>query len=295
MDRLRCSLLVLALASSLTGCPDDGTPMGEGTGTGSSGSSGSSPGSSTTSLTMTQTSTPSTSLEPSSSSTEDPDSGTTDAEVCIQGTWTGVFTYGFETTTFTPCEGEPRGSWWYEGPIDACGTALVTVTGTVCGPGNYGHLGGYSYQFGGSVEGDPCLPAQCDVASLECAPFPVLCDIAECSLDEQDCGGANKCVPASADGLPPWTETECVPVGREPLEVGQPCTIDPPNDDCESGAWCIPDAPGSGTGTCARLCSAENSCGMFGDCVGCNAALLVAFGVCAPESCMGEPGCPGEC
>ena len=288
------SLVVLSLASLLAGCPDDTTPTVEGTETGSSGGldSGSS---SASSLTMTSTTMPSSSSATGSSSTEDPDAGTSDGETCVQGTWTGVFTFEFETSAFTPCEGEPQTTWWYEGPADACGSTLITISGTVCGPGSYGHLGGYSYLLSGTVQGDPCLPAECDVGSLECGSFGELCEIAECSLDEQDCGGDRKCVPASADGIPPWIETECVPVARTPVGLGQPCTIDAPGDDCEYGTWCIPDAEGSSTGVCVELCSLENPCTAPDECVGCNAHLLLPFGVCAPPSCMGELGCPGAC
>ena len=107
------SLVVLSLASLLAGCPDDTTPTVEGTETGSSGGldSGSS---SASSLTMTSTTMPNSSSETGSSSTEDPDAGTSDGETCVQGTWTGVFTFEFETSAFTPCEGEPQTTWWYE-------------------------------------------------------------------------------------------------------------------------------------------------------------------------------------
>lgn len=291
----RLSTLVIPMMVGAVGCGDDGLPTGSGSGSGSSG--GAETGSSTaTPVTMTETSSPGTTVEPSSSGTTtlDPDAGTSAGETCIDGTWTGIFSYGFETVAFTPCEGEPQGDWWFEnGPGVACEASLVTVTGTVCGPGSYGHLGFYFYTFTGTVSGDPCLPAECGVEPETCAPFEPLC-AAECSLVDQDCPEGEKCVPSSPTRMAPWTELVCTQANPEPLGPGEPCTIFAPYDDCAVGYWCIPDAPGSNAGVCVELCTPETTC-TEGECSPCDASELVPFGVCVPPTCLGEPGCPGVC
>lgn len=294
MARLTPTAALGAVSLLLTACPSE-PPSGEG---GSSTSGGSEAGSTAMPpLTMSQTSTPSSTAVPDSTVTTDTAEGTTaEGETCVAGTWTGVLTMRFGTQFFDSCD-DPGGSWWLVGgPGFACEDLLITIEGTLCGPGEYGSFGDFLYQLSGSVVGDPCVPAICGAEPTQCGTIEELCfpPLVECSLADQDCAAGDKCVPHAEKGAAPWIETRCVVVDPAPVGPGEACMRSGSDDDCALGWWCIPDVPGSEQGVCAELCTTETVCSA-GACGACDGGGTLDFGVCVPPECMGAPGCPGAC
>jgi hypothetical protein len=278
------AIAVVAASLAICGCgPEVAGDAGESGSAGSSSdadtSASATTGASTTSAGTTFGSSASTS--DSSASGEADESG--ELRECVQGTWSGLFSSGFEWVYFQECgQVEP---WWFENgaPQTWCDTTVwVVVEGTRCGPGNYGHLGGYTYELSGTVVEGPCTADACTGAPEACGTFEELCQLdVECDVLAQDCPAGERCVPTSADGFPPWTGASCMMLPPMPVGLGEPCaTAGPWQDDCDAGRFCVPDAQGSDVGVCAPLCdpSQMDSCGAEA-CWFCNSAVLT-IGVC---------------
>lgn len=283
---VQCSLaLALACGPSVATDDGDGGASGDTSGPGDTGSSAG-PTSTTepvTSVGTSSTTTVSTSMGPSS----DVDTGV--VPECIDGTWTGLFSTGPESLLFESCDtGE---SWWFEDGAPygmQCGGELwIVVEGQLCGPGSYGHLGGYTYELRGTVIDGPCA-ADCvgEPDPPSCGSFEDHCLGVECDVLVQDCELGDRCVPRSFGGIPPWTGSVCVPM-LDPQPVGAPCEGAGPWDDyCDADGFCAID-PDDGTGTCIAICDVgAPACGDGEQCWACPTAPgsgLSPFGVCAVE------------
>jgi hypothetical protein len=76
-----------------------------------------------------------------------------------------------------------------------------------------------------------------------------------CDTYAQDCPRGEKCNPFAC-GSDLWNATVCVPIAREPAQIGEPCQVEGPTspfDDCDIGLMCmfVDDA---GEGECVGMC-----------------------------------------
>lgn len=110
---------------------------------------------------------------------------------------------------------------------------------------------------------DPSVPS--DEATGD--PGPDLPFMDGCSLWDQDCPEGQKCMPYSNDGGGIWNDTMCVPIDRNPRDVGESCTVEGDAvsgiDDCVEGAMCFYVDPETNMGECIAFCEgneAEATC-----------------------------------
>lgn len=199
------------------------------------------------------------SSEPVESSDSSEPSESTGAEECVEGIFVGRYSGYFEYFEFAPCDGsEP--AWFLPGnDYLECLDAWITIDGWRCGPGAYGHLGYYFYEMGGEVIEGPCdVSCGVDPSPEQCGTFDQVCAKPTCDPVEPDCDAGQRCVPSSFSGLPPWTASECVADGVQPL--GAACTSTAPwTDDCAQGGYCH-------EGVCAAVCDDDADCAVGEQC-----------------------------
>jgi len=238
----------VGLCVGLSGCGPDAADVKDASTSGSADAAGT-----TTDTGSTGGSSPTTG-EPTSASTTTTgaDASTGEIEECVEGTWEGTVSAGFEFVAFDDCDAVE--TWWFEGGWDACSAPLwVRVEGRLCGPGRYGHLGQWQYELRGEIVEGPC-EGTCG-APTRCADFEALCPSFDCDPLVQDCPVAERCVPYATEGGPPWEGTRCVPLVDPAQAIGAACTSTAPwQDDCVAEAFCQADE--TGTGTCMPLCNA---------------------------------------
>jgi hypothetical protein len=282
----------VACAISAVAC---GPTLDGAEGGGGSGSAGSSAGEPAT--TGSAASTDPTSATAPGGSTTDPDTGTGTGtgtegsesgalEACVDGTFVGHFVGDFESESFVSCDSGD--DWWFEGPffgMPCPDGAWIRVEGTLCGPGNYGHLGGYAYQLSGNVVQGPCT-AECgdSPAPEQCGTIHEVCPWAECGVVGQTCREGERCVPRSIEGVPPWTSSECVAEVAMARGLAEPCSrVALWQDDCAAGSFCAGDEDGNRT--CAALCDPDApACAGDELCLPCETdAGLQPIGVCGVE------------
>ena len=150
---------------------------------------------------------------------------------------------------------------------------------------------------GGGLDFDPetCAP---EVPPLDVCDVPLGDFIGECSTFEQACPDGQRCTHMLDDeGI---YEAWCAPVARNPVAVGEPCTIEllPEGgvDNCETGALCS--APlGSTEGHCVELCGCSPESPTC-DTPNAQCFLFQNFGLCVdscnpldPSACLPGEGC----
>jgi hypothetical protein len=212
----------------------------------------------------------------STSSTADSTSESTGGEVCLEGTFVGYYSGDFEYFEFSPCEGgEP--AWFTPNFPQECRSTWVTVEGSMCGPGGYGHLGYYRYELRGEIVEGPC-DASCgdDPPPDRCGTFEEVCVVPECSIIEQTCADGMRCVPSSLAGTPPWVSSRCVPVAADPQPLGAPCTRAAAwNDDCDVDGYCPAD--GDEPVVCRSLCGSDFDCAADEQCSRCDISRVFEY------------------
>lgn len=114
----------------------------------------------------------------------------------------------------------------------------------------------------------------------------------ECDPWAQDCPQGEKCAGWANDGGNAWNAFRCSPVGRNPGQPGDPCTVDgsPVSgiDSCDVWSMCWNVDPETNTGTCIETCKgseANPSC-TTGECM-VGSGLLVCVPSCDPL----QPAC----
>jgi hypothetical protein len=84
----------------------------------------------------------------------------------------------------------------------------------------------------------------------------------ECDLWGQDCPDGDKCN-ALSDDNDVYDHTQCVPIARDPVDIGEPCTVEDYElsgiDDCAFGAQCLEVDPETLTGVCRALCTGSEA------------------------------------
>lgn len=271
-----------------------GPSVGTGDGEGGSGddtgadSSGSATSVSATSVADTGGTMPMPTTDPTISTSPDPtsdvDSG--DVEECVDGTFVGLYLSGAEASEFESCQSGER--WWFEeGGLYGiqCADLWITVEGRLCGPGQYGHLGGYEYELQGTIVEGPCR-SDCvgEPDPATCGDVEDLCPTVECDVALQDCASYERCKPvAYPPGTPPWTGSRCIDMGDLAPQIGWVCKQlgGPWSDTCGQGfcaadsngetrcvPTCNPEAPDCDDGTTCWPCDVDTSSGLgpFGVC-----------------------------
>lgn len=80
----------------------------------------------------------------------------------------------------------------------------------------------------------------------------------ECNQWIQDCPAGEKCMPWANDGGTSWNATRCTPLGPNPAQIGDTCTVEGSGvsgiDDCALGAMCFYVDPKTNTGNCVGMC-----------------------------------------
>lgn len=211
-------------------------------------------------------------------------------EVCVEGVFAGTYFAGFESSAIELCDG-PDGGVWVDGAgLYACRDVFVVIEGTLCGPGQYGHLGGSDYLLTGTVVLGPCTAGSCDTRPSGCGPSDQVCGgLQECDLFDQDCPAGEKCVPTSSQDGPPWTGTSCSPHPPAPEGPGDPCDT-AGADECGPGLFCFREGSARREGACVDLCETGGAPCKTGECITC--AGDVDFGMCLPAMCGAGPcGC----
>jgi hypothetical protein len=119
----------------------------------------------------------------------------------------------------------------------------------------------------------------------------------QCDIWGQDCNAGEKCMPWANDGGSFWNATKCVPIERNPAQVGDPCVVDGSGvsglDDCDKGAMCWDVDPETNQGTCVELCTGNEANPVCGNpitqCVITNDGVLI---LCLPTC---DPITPDTC
>ncbi|MBZ5715291.1 hypothetical protein [Nannocystis pusilla] len=119
----------------------------------------------------------------------------------------------------------------------------------------------------------------------------------ECSTFAQDCPDGEKCTPFASEGDGELDSTRCVPIPRDPDQIGQPCTVEgnvgSGLDSCDGGAICWNVDGGTLTGECVAQCGgtpdfpecpADHTCVFFND------VSRVCLPTCDPVAAACEPG-----
>ena len=105
------------------------------------------PGSGGTTARPTDTDAPSQTTASADATTADDTTGAAETstgmapEVCARGVFAGTYFSGFESSGIELCDG-PDNVWVDSGGPGGCDDVFVVIEGTLCGPGQYGHLGG---------------------------------------------------------------------------------------------------------------------------------------------------------
>lgn len=80
----------------------------------------------------------------------------------------------------------------------------------------------------------------------------------ECSIWDEDCPEGEKCVPKTIRGEV-WNGTRCVPIAKDPDEIGEPCTVEDDRvswiDSCALHALCWDADRETRIGHCVAICS----------------------------------------
>jgi hypothetical protein len=113
----------------------------------------------------------------------------------------------------------------------------------------------------------------------------------QCDIWGQDCNAGEKCMPWANDGGSFWNATKCVPIDRNPAQVGDPCLVDGSGvsglDDCDKGAMCWDVDPETNEGTCAELCTGNEANPVCG-------VLILCLPTCdpiTPDTCSDGQAC----
>jgi hypothetical protein len=109
----------------------------------------------------------------------------------------------------------------------------------------------------------------------------------ECSLWDQDCADGEKCMPYANDGGPVWNATMCVPIDRNPRDVGESCTVEGNGvsgiDDCIEGAMCFY-VDDENEGECVAFCAGNEANPTCDDaCSQCNITSDGILTLCLPS------------
>lgn len=114
-----------------------------------------------------------------------------------------------------------------------------------------------------------------------------------CDLYAQDCPPGLKCAWTAPEGSQYWETTTCVPLVRDPLPDGAPCTYDLDAvfdgvDECGPGAMCVEDYPEvgnwDGQATCHPMCKGSGEypyCDFGMVCLG-GRTMLQCIPICDP-------------
>ncbi len=117
----------------------------------------------------------------------------------------------------------------------------------------------------------------------------------ECDVFEQDCPGAQKCVPFSGDGDQTWNAVRCSSLPAEPKQLGEPCVAaEGPVagiDDCDVGLMCWGVPSGETQGVCASLCEGSVFAGLCPAETVCSVYNGGALPICLPTCNPLEDGC----
>jgi hypothetical protein len=109
-----------------------------------------------------------------------------------------------------------------------------------------------------------------------------------CDVWDQDCPEGEKCMPWANDGGNAWNSTICVPIGTEPGQPGDPCTVEGGGvsgyDSCDIASMCWDVIPETGEGVCIAFCQGSENNPVCDDpmtsCVIANDGVLV---LCLPN------------
>ncbi len=116
----------------------------------------------------------------------------------------------------------------------------------------------------------------------------------ECDVFMQDCPDGEKCMPWANDGGDVWNAHRCTPLDPNPVEVGDPCSVEGSGvsgvDTCAVGSMCFYVDPEANEGQCVEICGGEEDepvC-LEGTCiVQFDGALPLCFVTCDPQ----DPTC----
>ena len=85
----------------------------------------------------------------------------------------------------------------------------------------------------------------------------------ECDIFAQDCPEGEKCMPWANDGGSSWNATRCSPISDNPGQPGDECTVEGSGtsgiDTCDLGSMCWDVDPKTNMGTCAAMCTGDES------------------------------------
>ncbi|HWB80599.1 MAG TPA: hypothetical protein VG755_36805 [Nannocystaceae bacterium] len=89
---------------------------------------------------------------------------------------------------------------------------------------------------------------------IDCVDLPAI----ECDVWAQDCADGYKCAAHADEGESSWHQTRCVPIARDPHDVGDACQVfdygTSGSDDCDIARMCFAADPKTLIGTCYSLC-----------------------------------------
>lgn len=124
----------------------------------------------------------------------------------------------------------------------------------------------------------------------------------ECDLWNQDCPAGEKCMPWANDGGNSWNAAKCSPVGANPDQPGDECTVEGSPlsgiDSCDLSSMCWDVSADTALGTCAAFCQGSADAPTCADpdstCViANNGTIILCLPVCDPllQDCLEGQGC----
>ena len=176
--------------------------------------------------------------------------------------------------------------------VDGSGSTGITSTTTTTQSGTASSSGGADSTSTDAEE--DTLPGKEDVFQ------GVACDV----WTGEPCEAGEKCMPWDATGAGTWNGTRCSPIAPEPVEVGQPCTVEESPysglDDCGAFSMCWAVDPRTLRGHCVAFCETETQPTCAGPCEACSATGGGSLILCVPEcdpllqDCPSGQGCYGH-
>jgi len=126
----------------------------------------------------------------------------------------------------------------------------------------------------------------------------------ECDMFAQDCPEGEKCMPWANDGGNAWNATRCSPIDESPGQAGDECEVEGSGvsglDDCDIATMCWDVDPETNMGTCAAMCSGDESNPLCEDpdtaCINVNdGAIVLCLPLCDPllQDCPDGQACYG--
>lgn len=135
-------------------------------------------------------------------------------------------------------------------------------------------------------------------SDFSCLTGPRSARCSQCDPFAQNCPAGEKCTPWANDGGGSWNSTKCAPVGPDPDQPGEPCTVQgnptSGNDSCDVGSMCWDVDTDTSIGTCVPLCTGSPEMASCPEPLACGVFNEGNLPLCLPQCDPLAQDCPPE-